>query len=281
MALKLTTLLLTISTAFCISSFGYATDTLVISLEAPSLSTSNNSTNTIKTASEDKKAIKQDCAQKDTVTIGHVGVVDVSVAYIYKTKSAESSKIITLKSGTPLAVVKEETDWYGVLMTDSSIGWVPQKNVKMLGYDLVAPKQELNRGSSISRGGKPDRADLLNNEIMQIASQYDGVRYVYGGTDPDTGIDCSAFVRSVFKQRGINLPRTAREQAQVGESISFDQLQSGDRLYFACKHSYVDHCGIYIGGGYFVHCSASRRGVGIDTLSSNFYSRSLVAARRS
>ena len=60
-----------------------------------------------------------------------------------------------------------------------------------------------------------------------------------------------------------------------------DQLRPGDRLYFSCKYSYVDHCGIYAGNGYFIHSSVSRKGVGVDSLSSDYYWRSLVTARRS
>ena len=96
-----------------------------------------------------------------------------------------------------------------------------------------------------------------------------------------SGMDCSAFVRMVFGQHGFSLPRTAREQAGVGQTVTVDQLQPGDRLYFSCKNPYIDHCGIYAGGGYFVHCSSSRGGVAVDSLSSSFYWRNLVIAKRS
>jgi cell wall-associated NlpC family hydrolase len=106
-------------------------------------------------------------------------------------------------------------------------------------------------------------------------------KYIYGGTNPATGMDCSAFVRMVFGQYNVKLPRTAREQALVGQTVPFDQLQPGDRLYFSCRNSYIDHCGIYAGNGHFVHCSASRNGVGLDSLASDFFWRSLVVAKRS
>jgi len=88
-------------------------------------------------------------------------------------------------------------------------------------------------------------------------------------------------VRTVFGRLGVTLPRTAREQAGVGQTVAFDQLQPGDRLYFSCKNPYVDHCGIYAGGGYFVHCSSSRGGVAVDSLAADFYWRSLITAKRS
>jgi len=217
-----------------------------------------------------------------TVRVGRVGAVQVASAPIFMTRSSRSTKYTTVKAETAVAVVKEEGDWYGVLMANGSVGWIKRFNVKMTGYELVAKKPQPDRGSSTSRGGQPARGVPDTGEgIVHTALQYSGVPYIYGGVDPATGMDCSAFVRMVFGQYGTYLPRTAREQALVGATVPFDQLQPGDRLYFCCKNTYVDHCGIYAGNGYFVHCSAGRNGVGIDTLTSDYYWRSLVVAKRS
>ena len=94
------------------------------------------------------------------------------------------------------------------------------------------------------------------------------------------GLDCSGFVKAVFASNGINLPRVAREQALVGMPVGWSQLQSGDRLYFACKGGQIDHAGIYMGNGFFIHSSMSRGGVAVDSVLKPFYMNSLVAARR-
>ena len=219
--------------------------------------------------------------QETTVSVGKVGIVAVTSAAIYRSKSANSPKFSTVKLETPLAIVKDEGDWYGVLMVNGATGWISKHLVRLTGYELVAEKSSLNRGSLTSRGGDVSRPSFFGDGVVRAALQYSGVRYVFGGSSPDSGMDCSAFVRMVFGQYGVNLPRTARDQAQVGNTVPLDQLQPGDRLYFQCKNSYVDHCGIYAGNGYFVHCSASRNGVATDTLASDFYWRSLVAAKRS
>jgi cell wall-associated NlpC family hydrolase len=151
----------------------------------------------------------------------------------------------------------------------------------MTGYELVQEKPVRGRSFAVSRGGSVDRPTTVGQALIEAAMQYTGVRYIYGGTNPSTGMDCSAFVRKVFSQFDVNLPRTAREQAQVGTTVPFEQLQPGDRLYFSCKNSYVDHCGIYAGDGFFVHCSVRQGGVGVDSLTSDFYWRSLVVAKRS
>jgi len=268
----------------CFVDCACASQTLSLSLEAPALGNSENS----KSTSTAKQPQSQERSQAVTTKIGQVGIVKAPSAIIYQLRSTSGPRFTTVKLNTPLAIVKEEGEWYGVLMINGAIGWIPKASVKMTGYELVARQPIWNankyaqstRGTETSRGSKIDRADVVGEAIVQTSLQYLGVPYVFGGTDPATGMDCSAFVRTVFAQYGIALPRTSREQALVGTTVTFDQLQPGDRLYFSCKHPYIDHCGIYVGSGYFIHCSASKGGVGIDSLASDYYWRSLVVAKR-
>lgn len=257
-----------------VCSAAYAGQTLTLNLQTPSL---GNSGSAKSTASAKKAAAKK----KATVHVGHVGMVTAPTASIYQFKSTSSRLYARVKVDTPLAVVKEDGAWMGIMMVNGATGWIRSDAVKLIGYDLVAKKSDLDRATAASRGTATNREGFVETDIIRTAMGYAGVRYVYGGTSPVTGMDCSAFVRSVFSQYGVHLPRTAREQAQVGDPVSYDQLQPGDRLYFACKNPYPDHCGIYAGGGYFVHCSSSRRGVAIDSLTKPMFARSLVAARRS
>ncbi|MEN6356737.1 MAG: C40 family peptidase [Armatimonadota bacterium] len=251
-----------------------AADTLTLSLEAPTLGSTKATEKSVPT----KKA--KGSTKPNTVRVGRVGIVSAASASIYHAKSSTSARFATVKSDTPLAIIKEEDGWYGVLMSNGQTGWVKQAFVKETGYELVA-KKPLERGAGTSRGGQVSRADTWLSDLVRTASQTSVARYLYGGTNPATGMDCSAFVRMVFGQYNIKLPRTSREQARVGETVPFDQLKPGDRLYFACHNPYIDHCGIYAGNGYFVHCSATRNGVGIDSLASDFFWRSLVVAKRS
>ena len=256
-----------------------ASQTLTLSLETPGLDGS-----AAKTASAAKAAsapTEKKAVQKNTVKVGLVGIIQVTSANIYKEKVANGRKYSTVKAETPLAIVKDEGDWYGILMTNGLVGWVAKKNVKLTGYELMSAKPEETRGNTTSRGGQIDRIGAWAQQLIEVASRYTGIPYVFGGNNPSTGLDCSAFVQTVYRQFGVKLPRTSRQQAIVGDSIPFDQLQAGDRLYFSCKNSHIDHCGIYAGNGYFVHCSKSRNGVGVDSLSSDFYWRNLVVAKRS
>ena len=262
---------------FCASAYG--AQSLTLSLETPVLS--KPASTPAASSATTTKTTPPPASSNGTVKIGRVGLVSTPTAIIYKSKSASSRVYANVKAETPLAVTNEkDPKWLGVYMVNGATGWISRSSVKFIDYDLVAKKSDIDRATALSRGSYTSR-DLPQSDIIQTAMKYAGVPYVYGGTSPVTGMDCSAFVRSVFKQYGVSLPRTAREQAQVGMNVSFDQLQPGDRLYFACKNPYPDHCGIYAGNGYFVHCSASKKGIAVDSIASDFYARSLVGARRS
>ncbi|MEX2284956.1 MAG: C40 family peptidase [Gemmatimonadota bacterium] len=120
--------------------------------------------------------------------------------------------------------------------------------------------------------------------VLGTAEQYVGTKYVWGGTTPN-GFDCSGFVRYVFRQHGIELPRTSRQQAVVGQSVprSLGALEVGDLMFFASNGSRIDHIAIYAGGNEIIHSSSSGGGVGYDNFSSKrgqWFTSHHVATRR-
>ncbi|MCI8551578.1 MAG: SH3 domain-containing protein [Lawsonibacter sp.] len=117
-------------------------------------------------------------------------------------------------------------------------------------------------------------------ELVDYALQFIGTPYVYGGSSP-RGFDCSGFTSYVYKQCGVKINRTASAQLNNGYAVSRSDLQPGDLVMFKSGGSKpASHVGIYIGNGQFVHSSAPGVGVVIDSLNSNFYSRTYVGARR-
>ncbi len=269
----------TILLVFCASIGATATgEMLTLSLDSPGLSSQGNKAGCATGMGRENSSKEQTNPQY--VKLGKVGIVIAAKADIYQARTPKSAKYSTVKQETPLAIVDDVGQWYGVLMSNGAVGWISKHLVRLTDYAVVADKPAYAGSRYTSRGGYASRTEALGEAIVRTALRYSGVPYVFGGTDPSTGMDCSAFVQMVFAQYGIKLPRTAREQAQVGINVPLDQLQPGDRLYFQCKNPYIDHCGIYAGDGYFVHCSASRNGVAVDSLVSDFYWRSLVVARR-
>ena len=110
--------------------------------------------------------------------------------------------------------------------------------------------------------------------VVSIALQYLGVPYVWGGSSPSTGFDCSGFTSYVFAQVGVSLPHHAASQFAYGTPVSYDQLAPGDLVFF----SGLGHVGIYIGNNQFVHAPHTGDVVRISYLSDR--AGSFVGARR-
>ena len=122
-------------------------------------------------------------------------------------------------------------------------------------------------------------SNYISRRIVNNSMKYIGVPYVFGGNSPRTGLDCSAYVKLVFSEVGINLPRTADAQFTVGTPVSTSDLMPGDAVFFQTYAPGASHVGIYVGEGNFIHASSSR-GVTISSLSSSYYSTHYIGARR-
>jgi cell wall-associated NlpC family hydrolase len=93
--------------------------------------------------------------------------------------------------------------------------------------------------------------------LVKGARQFLGVPYVYGGTDPATGLDCASSMQQVFRPFGVSLPRLAHNQGQVGQRIKKNDLQPGDLMFFDTNQGADHHVGMYAGNGKVIHESSS------------------------
>ncbi len=119
--------------------------------------------------------------------------------------------------------------------------------------------------------------------IIEIAKQKLGKRYVWGATGQHNTFDCSGLTSYVCKLNGIKIPRRAIQQSKYGKPVKRSELQPGDLIFFdTSKHrkGYVNHVGIYIGNGKFIHASSAKKKVIITNLSKPFYSQRFKGARR-
>lgn len=116
------------------------------------------------------------------------------------------------------------------------------------------------------------------NGIIDLAQQFLGVPYVWGGSSPN-GFDCSGFVQYVYAQKGIHLPRTADIQATAGRPVSKAELQPGDLVFFASDYVNISHVGIYAGNGQMIHASTTH-GIAYDSLSRDYRVAHYVGACR-
>ncbi|MFC5570608.1 C40 family peptidase [Lysobacter yangpyeongensis] len=117
--------------------------------------------------------------------------------------------------------------------------------------------------------------------ILQKALALLGTPYRWGGTDPSKGLDCSGLVGYVFRSAlGIELPRVSRDMAKNGELVTDRaKLMAGDLVFFGLKGR-VNHVGIYLGDGRFVHAPRKGRDVTVSSLDQGYWSGRFLQARR-
>ncbi len=196
-----------------------------------------------------------------------------------------SSIVTTVAVNTEVQVYSEENGWSKVKVNNVE-GYISSSL-------LSDNKQETSRAQKSTRKSSSTRnktskkatnttanvpASGNGSSIVATARKYLGYKYVYGGSSPSTGFDCSGFTSYVFKQHGISLNRTAAGQYSNGVAVSRSNLQPGDLVMFG--KSGINHVAIYIGGGQIIHASTPSTGVRIDSLSTGYYNNNYVGARR-
>ena len=121
---------------------------------------------------------------------------------------------------------------------------------------VSAPKKTVNAGTAV-----PTIATTASRQaLINYAKQFLGNPYVYGGTSLTEGADCSGFVQQIFKNFGIKTGRSSRDQIENAQSITFEELQPGDLVFYA-SGDYVNHVAIYAGDGVIIHAANSRTGI--------------------
>ena len=165
-------------------------------------------------------------------------------------------------SGTEMDIIGINNGWYKVVHNG------------VTGYIRSDLMSIVSGGSSSSEANAPKP---LGQQIADFGVSLVGSKYRWAGSSPSTGFDCSGFVTYVMKQYGISLTRySAGMFRDNGVSVARADLVPGDLVFFARNGRSIDHVGIYIGDGRFVHASSSTTGVIISNLSS----RTLFGAKR-
>lgn len=202
--------------------------------------------------------------------------------YVRKGPSTSEEIVDSLILNAGVIVTAEVDDWYKVKV-DNKEGYIAKRL-------LSNTKQETTSRSAEERETETEPQEVASTpvvtskgeEIVNVAKQYLGCKYVYGGSGPST-FDCSGFTMYVYKQFGINLSHSATAQSKNGSYVAKENLQSGDLVFFKDYETMdgIGHCGIYIGEGNFIHASSGTGYcVKVSTLLSGSYKTRYETARR-
>jgi cell wall-associated NlpC family hydrolase len=120
----------------------------------------------------------------------------------------------------------------------------------------------------------------LRGEVVRSAMSFLGRPYRWGGTSPETGLDCSGLTMTAYRLNGLALPRAAAGQYASGEPVPERRLQDADLVFFATEsRSKPTHVGLYLGEGRFIHAPGRGDVVRIDNLADAYYQRRYLGAR--
>lgn len=120
-----------------------------------------------------------------------------------------------------------------------------------------------------------------SREVLMNAINLSGIRYKPGGNSPESGFDCSGFVRYVYQQAvNLTLPHSAKAISQIGKSIPKHELEPGDLVFFNTLKSAFSHVGIYLGNNRFIHAPSSGGAVRIESMNSDYWQRRFDGAQR-
>lgn len=143
------------------------------------------------------------------------------------------------------------------VLDHSRQGWVKIRTGGREGYIKTA-----GNASIVEKARETvDKSAKARREVVEYALQFVGGPYVYGGSDPNRGVDCSGFTRYVLsKAASINLPHSSGGQSGYGREISEEEMQPGDLLFYS-GGGRINHVALYIGDGRIVHASTEKTGI--------------------
>lgn len=172
--------------------------------------------------------------------------------------------IMVLKPDCLVKVCEIHNQWYRVKLNDKQEGWIYKE------YITIQPDVIESRTRLLAKA----------HQVTNFAKSYLGSKYNYGGATP-FGFDCSGYTMFVYAKFGYKLPHNALSQMNIGNKVSRGDLTSGDLVFFSTLNpSNINHVGIYLGEGDFIHASSGYGRVKVNSLEERYYNTRYRGARR-
>ncbi len=214
---------------------------------------------------------RQSVVSKLDVLQDNQGIVYQDQVSVRSGPSADFPAHATMPAGVVFEILAQQNGWFKARFPDGTEGWVASwLCIANQMPELQDPTFTVLEPNPAPQPTGP-RATEIGNYIARLAYSQIGKPYVWGAESPSVGFDCSGLLQWTHAQAGIRLPRTSFDQVKVGRWVTLDQLIPGDCVFFANTYTPgVSHCGIYAGGGYFIHAPGSGKRVRMEPLANRF-----------
>ncbi len=204
-----------------------------------------------------------------------------------------------IKPSSPIVIAKPIPPVEPVIKTVAFIAPIlknEKEHTENIGHDekpfLTVPKSSPIASQSTCPEEKPSlnepkskTQEIVKNfknakdKLLTRAKDFLGTPYGFGNRSGER-TDCSGFTQQVYRQFGVTLPRSAAEQAQMGENVNMDDLQVGDLLFYRTYKSDPSHVAIYAGDGQIIHASYTAKRVQYDSIDKGYYKQRFMYAKR-
>lgn len=205
--------------------------------------------------------------------------VNANNVVVRKSPNTGGKKITQVDRGTVATVLDRQGAWYRIRLEHGTVGFVRG--------DLLNPFTRTGSSRTASSAYVASKSapklPINPNDVLVVAEAKKmlGTPYVFASSTT-RGVDCSGLAYYLYRNfEGVTLPRTSRDMANFGTPVSRENVSPGDLLFFHTRgSSRINHVGIYIGNGKFIHASRSAGRVIVGDCNGGYYQSRLAAIRR-
>lgn len=209
-----------------------------------------------------------------------VGYVNGDEVNLRRGPDSRHAKMGMVGRGVKLDLIGKYKDWVQVSYDNKKV-WIFKDLLNVTAHVLRRVPQTSDFPSLPAapvRRGNPAAGVSTSSDVANIALQYVGYRYTWGGTSPKSGFDCSGLMMYAFKQVNVNIPRLAASQFSASNGVQvggYDNLEPGDMMFFSNTSGRrgITHVSMYIGNGRMVHAMTPTYGVQISNIYDDYWVR--------